>query len=186
MVALKSLVAPAALLLLSTVGAGRRTVPTAARVSRDLPGTGRDQYDRLDRRHGQGRRGDGGTFASRRSRRHAGALLGSTQGQPGGAPSRHWCAPSDPSDRAYRCGRGQARRLGVRSIQAAGGRWCVPGARRDRRQGDGGGVRRQPDRVRQGRVSSRPGYHRGADRRRGTVRLPARRRALAAAKIIAR
>ena len=140
-------------LLAALAGAAPRAdaVAAAARVPRHLPRAGRDRHHRRDRRHAQGRRGDGGAAEGRRlpRRRHPRDLDRPAQGQPRGAAARHRRAQADPAARAYRRGAG-GRRLAARAVQAHRGRRLFPRPRRDRRQGDGGDFRRQPDRISHG------------------------------------
>ena len=68
------------------------------------------------------------------------------------------------------------RRLAARSVQAHRGRRLFPRPRRHRRQGDGGDIRRQPDRISPRRLQARARHHRRAHHRRGARALAAQRR----------
>ena len=78
----------------------------------------------------------------------------------GRQPRRACCraatkAQAHPAARAYRRGRGQPRRLGARSVQARRRRWILLRARRVRRQGHGGGVRRLDGALQAGEATGR-------------------------------
>ena len=144
------------------------------RVSRALQGAGRNQHDAVRRQlHGRSQ-GHGGATRGRRSAagRHAGARTGGSAQRrrvdrhaPGaGSPGQ-----ADSAAGARRRRRSEARRLGARSLQARRGGRLVLRARRQRRQGDGRGVHRQPDPLSERRLQAAPRHQAGADVRRGNT-----------------
>ena len=98
-----------------------------------------------------------------------GALIATLRGQ-----DRQ--AEADPSARAHGRGGGEARGLGARSVHAGRGGRLVLRARRQRRQGHGRGLHRQPDPLPDGRVQAAPRHQAGADLRRGNAGDVQRRR----------
>ncbi len=139
--------------------------------ARHLQGAGGDQHHRLGRRHHRGRARDGGPAPGRRLRRgrHAARRPARRpeEGQPGGAAQgqrrEEAAAPAGPPRR----GRGEARGLGARSLQAGRGRRLLLRARLGGRQGHGRDLRGQPDPLQEGRLRAGSRPDPGADRGRG-------------------